>query len=133
MAYPKTHTQRDISDIYRFAFHTKGVFVNPALQEPFGLTLIEAAANGVPIVATKNGGPVDIVDTLKNGILVDPLDADEIGRALFNLVTNAERWEQYSQNGLNNIHKYSWTNHCMRYLQLVEEQRNLQVMVSAPS
>lgn len=37
---------------------TRGVFVNPALQEPFGLTVIEAAAHGVPTVATKNGGPV---------------------------------------------------------------------------
>jgi glycosyltransferase involved in cell wall biosynthesis len=33
-------------------------------QEPFGLTLIEAAAHGAPIVATKHGGPVDIVRTL---------------------------------------------------------------------
>ncbi len=46
---------------------TRGVFVNPALQEPFGLTLIEAAAHGAPIVATCNGGPVDIVKTLSNG------------------------------------------------------------------
>lgn len=34
------------------------MFVNIALQEPFGLTVIEAAAHGVPTVATKNGGPV---------------------------------------------------------------------------
>ena len=45
-----------------------------ALQEPFGLTLIEAAAHGAPIVATSNGGPVDIVNTLGNGVLVDPSD-----------------------------------------------------------
>ena len=44
------------------------------MQEPFGLTLIEAAAHGAPIVATSNGGPVDIVNTLGNGVLVDPSD-----------------------------------------------------------
>ena len=59
------------------------MFVNPALQEPFGLTLIEAAAHGVPIVATKHGGPVDIIQTLKNGVLVDPLDVDGIAKVLF--------------------------------------------------
>ena len=32
MAYPKQHTQADISDIYLLATATKGVFVNPALQ-----------------------------------------------------------------------------------------------------
>lgn len=29
-------------DIYSYARHTHGIFVNPALQEPFGLTVIEA-------------------------------------------------------------------------------------------
>ena len=64
---------QDISDIYGYSAQTGGVFINSALQEPFGLTLIEAAGYGVPVVATKNGGPVDILATLENGILVDPL------------------------------------------------------------
>ena len=34
----------------------KGVFVNPALTEPFGLTLLEAAASGLPVVATRAAG-----------------------------------------------------------------------------
>ena len=41
VAYPKRHTQKDISDIYRLALATHGVFTNVALQEPFGLTVIE--------------------------------------------------------------------------------------------
>ena len=42
VAYPKRHTQADISDIYRLPLATRGVFTNVALQEPFGLTVIEA-------------------------------------------------------------------------------------------
>ena len=41
VAYPKKHTQADISDIYRLPLATRGVFTNVALQEPFGLTVIE--------------------------------------------------------------------------------------------
>lgn len=41
VAYPKHHKQSDVPDIYRLAANTKGVFINPALVEPFGLTLIE--------------------------------------------------------------------------------------------
>ncbi|KAH9302146.1 hypothetical protein KI387_013729, partial [Taxus chinensis] len=37
-----------------------GFFINLALVEPFGLTLIEETTHGLPMVATKNGGPVDI-------------------------------------------------------------------------
>ena len=64
-AYPKHHQQEDIRDIYSYAASTRGVFINAALQEPFGLTLIEAASAGVPTVATCNGGPVDIHRTLR--------------------------------------------------------------------
>jgi sucrose-phosphate synthase len=60
VAYPKHHKQSEVPDIYRLAARTKGVFINCAYIEPFGLTLIEAAAYGLPMVATQNGGPVDI-------------------------------------------------------------------------
>ena len=45
--------------------------MNPALTEPFGLTLIEAAACGLPVVATNDGGPIDILGRCRNGLLVD--------------------------------------------------------------
>ena len=60
VAYPKTHTPQDVPELYRLATSTKGVFINPALTEPFGLTLLEAGATGLPIVATHDGGPRDI-------------------------------------------------------------------------
>ena len=41
VAYPKKHQQKDISDIYRLPYATRGIFTNVALQEPFGLTVIE--------------------------------------------------------------------------------------------
>lgn len=41
VAYPKKHQQSEISDIYRLSLATGGVFTNVALQEPFGLTVIE--------------------------------------------------------------------------------------------
>ncbi|GER42607.1 sucrose-phosphate synthase family protein [Striga asiatica] len=85
VAYPKHHKQSDVPDIYRLAAKTKGVFINPAFIEPFGLTLIEAAARGLPIVATKNGGPADIHRVLDNGVLVDPHDQQSIADALLKL------------------------------------------------
>ncbi|KAG8369632.1 hypothetical protein BUALT_Bualt14G0033800 [Buddleja alternifolia] len=82
VAFPKHHKQSDVPEIYRLAGKTKGVFINPAFIEPFGLTLIEAAAHGLPMVATKNGGPVDIHRALNNGLLVDPHDQQAIADAL---------------------------------------------------
>lgn len=93
------------------------------LQEPFGLTLIEAAAHGVPIVATTNGGPVDIVHTLSNGILVDPTKEDKVAEALLELLTSSATWDKYSASGVTNINAYSWSSHCMKCLSAVEVEK----------
>ncbi|XP_008795846.1 probable sucrose-phosphate synthase 1 [Phoenix dactylifera] len=116
VAYPKHHKQSEVPDIYRLAAKTKGVFINPAFIEPFGLTLIEAAAYGLPIVATKNGGPVDIHRVLDNGLLVDPHDQQAIADALYKLVSDKQLWARCRQNGLKNIHLFSWPEHCKTYL-----------------
>ncbi|XVE97398.1 hypothetical protein REPUB_Repub03eG0015900 [Reevesia pubescens] len=116
VAYPKHHKQYEVPDIYRLAARTKGVFINPAFIEPFGLTLIEAAAYGLPTVATKNGGPVDIHRVLDNGLLVDPHDQQSIADALLKLVSDKQLWARCRQNGLKNIHLFSWPEHCKTYL-----------------
>ncbi|XP_043722507.1 probable sucrose-phosphate synthase 3 isoform X2 [Telopea speciosissima] len=116
VAYPKHHKQTDVPDIYRLAAKTKGVFINPALVEPFGLTLIEAAAHGLPMVATKNGGPVDIHRALNNGLLVDPHDQQAIADALLKLVAEKNLWLDCRKNGWKNIHLFSWPEHCRTYL-----------------
>ncbi|KAK6161731.1 hypothetical protein DH2020_005112 [Rehmannia glutinosa] len=116
VAFPKHHKQSDVPDIYRLAGKTKGVFINPALVEPFGLTLIEAAAHGLPMVATKNGGPVDIHRALNNGLLVDPHDQQAIADALLKLVSEKNLWNECRKNGLKNIHLFSWPEHCRTYL-----------------
>ncbi|RZC68753.1 hypothetical protein C5167_031919 [Papaver somniferum] len=116
VAYPKHHRQSDVPDIYRLAAKTRGVFINPALVEPFGLTLIEAAAHGLPMVATKNGGPVDIHQALNNGLLVDPHDQQAIADALLKLVAEKTLWHECRKNGWKNIHLFSWPEHCRTYL-----------------
>ncbi|XP_073003587.1 probable sucrose-phosphate synthase 5 isoform X2 [Typha latifolia] len=116
VAYPKHHKQLDVPHIYRLAAKTKGVFVNPALVEPFGLTLIEAAAYGLPVVATKNGGPVDIIKALNNGLLVDPHDPAAISDALLKLLADKSLWLDARRHGLRNIHRFSWPHHCRHYL-----------------
>ncbi|CAA7054082.1 unnamed protein product [Microthlaspi erraticum] len=123
VAYPKHHKQSDVPDIYRLAANTKGVFINPALVEPFGLTLIEAAAHGLPMVATKNGGPVDIHRALHNGLLVDPHDQEAIANALLKLVSEKNLWNECRINGWKNIHLFSWPEHCRTYLTRVASCR----------
>jgi sucrose-phosphate synthase len=122
VAIPKYHAQGEVPAIYRLAASLGGVFINPALTEPFGLTLLEAAASGLPVVATENGGPVDIIKNCKNGVLVDPLDQDAIAKALLSLLENKTYWKESAENGIQGVRKfYSWQAHVEAYLEKVKE------------
>lgn len=117
VAYPKSHQPSDVPHLYRLAANGHGVFVNAALTEPFGLTLLEAGATGLPIVATNDGGPRDIISNCDNGLLVDPLDGDEIEKALLRVLTEPEEWQRWSTAGIEGTRKhYSWATHADRYL-----------------
>jgi sucrose-phosphate synthase len=117
VAYPKHHAQAEVADIYKMAARSGGVFVNPALTEPFGLTLIEAAACGLPVAATNDGGPRDIVENCRHGLLIDPLNVKAMGEALVSIISDRDQWRQYSQNGLDGASKhYSWQRHVSDYL-----------------
>jgi len=121
IALPKHHSQEDVPVIYRLAALSKGVFVNPALTEPFGLTLLEAAACGLPLVATENGGPVDIIGNCHNGLLIDPLDKQALAEALLVLFKDQRQWRKFSENGLANVRKYySWEAHAEKYLSSIK-------------
>ncbi len=117
VAYPKSHAANEVPELYRLAASTKGVFINPALTEPFGLTLLEAGATGLPLVATNDGGPRDIIANCRNGLLVDPLNREAIEHALLRTLTEPEQWAEWSANGIEGTRKYySWSNHAKRYL-----------------
>lgn len=82
VALPPDHAPEDIPSLYALAAARSGVFVNPALHEPFGLTVVEAAQAGVPVVATNRGGPPDILREIGHGRLVSPTDHAALAAAL---------------------------------------------------
>ena len=56
------------------------------------------------------------MQVLDNGLLVDPHDQQSIADALLNLVAEKQLWVKCRQNGLKNIHLFSWPEHCKTYL-----------------
>jgi sucrose-phosphate synthase len=117
VAYPKQHQRSQIPAIYRWASRLGGVFVNPALTEPFGLTLLEAAASGLPVVATDDGGPCDILARTSNGLLVDVSDLDSLQQAVEESLRDPRRWRRWSHNGIEAVCRaFSWDAHVSHYL-----------------
>lgn len=121
VAYPKTHEPEDIPAYYALARQSGGVFVNPALNEPFGLTLLEAAAARLPVVATDSGGPNDIVERCRNGKLVCPQDNAAIAKACLEIVSNRKTWVRYASAGGDAVVTYDWASHCRVYHRLLDD------------
>ena len=117
VAYPKKHSPANIPSLYRWAASRGGIFVNPALTEPFGLTLLEASSCGLPIIATDDGGPKEIHSKCENGLLVDVSDINKLKIALEKGISNSSQWKLWSRSGIEGVHRhFSWNTHVRNYL-----------------
>ena len=123
VAYPKHHRREQIPSIYRWAANKRGLFINPALTEPFGLTLLEAASCGLPIVATDDGGPRDILSRCNNGVLADVTDLDSLQDSIEQSGSDYKQWSRWQDNGIEGISRhFSWDAHVCNYLALMQKR-----------
>lgn len=75
------------------------VFVSPSVFEPFGITLVDAALLGVPIIATKSTGARDIFS--KNSIILcRPQDSEALSECIVSVLENRRLGESLSKNAL---------------------------------
>ncbi|TQD83650.1 hypothetical protein C1H46_030817 [Malus baccata] len=100
-------------ELYRCIADTKGAFVQPALYEAFGLTVIEAMNCGLPTFATNQGGPAEIIVDGVSGFHIDPNNGDESSNKIADFFekckTDGEYWKKMSAAGLQRINEcYTW-------------------------
>ena len=121
MAIPKKNDPKlDVPEIYRLAARKKGVFVNATPGENFGLTIVEAAACGLPVIASPTGGPKEILEHCENGLLVDVENPKAIAEALKKIIADQALWEKYSGNGIIAATQlYSWTSFTNKYIEVI--------------
>lgn len=100
-------------------FEKAKIFVFPTLYEGFGLPVLEAMANGVPVVTSNISSLPEIAEG--NAILVDPLNVADITQALFDLLTKPELWQKISQCGKERAKKFNWDKSAQETLNLYQE------------
>jgi glycosyltransferase involved in cell wall biosynthesis len=66
------------------------IFVLPSDEEPFGRVVIEAMAAKTPVIATKLGGPLEIIDS-GSGILVEPKNSNALAKEINNLINSKQK------------------------------------------
>lgn len=94
--------EEDLPDLYA----ASDIFVMPSRQnlavhsvEGFGLVYLEASASGKPVIGGRSGGVPDAVVDGTTGILVDPMDPDNIADAIRTLLNSPELSNELGENG----------------------------------
>ncbi|QEE61622.1 glycosyltransferase family 1 protein [Salinibacterium sp. dk2585] len=88
------------------------VFVHPGELETFCQTIQEAMASGVPVVATGRGGPVDLVDSSRNGWLYAPGNLHELRDRVADLVGDDAKRRAFAEVGRASVLPRTWTSLC---------------------
>ncbi|WP_243349653.1 glycosyltransferase family 4 protein [Parabacteroides sp. FAFU027] len=86
-------------------FKTATVSVFPSLWENYPTVVLEAMANGCPVVASDVGGFKEIIEDGKSGLLFNPLKSIDIAHQVNKLISNASLQATFSKNGMGNIRK----------------------------
>ena len=99
--------RREGDDLAR-AYAALDVFVHTGTRETFGQTLQEAAATALPVVAPARGGPLDLVDHSRTGLLFDPEDPTGLREAVAHLAGDRAKREAMGAAGRRRVEGRSW-------------------------
>ncbi|MBW4448090.1 MAG: sucrose synthase [Spirirestis rafaelensis WJT71-NPBG6] len=110
-------------EVYRVIADHQGVFVQPALFEAFGLTILEAMISGLPTFATQFGGPLEIIQNKVNGFYINPTNLEDTAERILEFVLKCEQnpnyWNEISQQAINRVYStYTWKIHTTKLLSL---------------
>jgi len=110
-------------ELYRVVADKRGVFVQPALFEAFGLTIVEAMVSGLPTFATRYGGPFEIIEEGVSGFHIDPihgrLAAEKIADFIEKCSEDQNYWHQISKGAISRIeNRYTWKRYAKRLVTL---------------
>ncbi|MGD2062944.1 MAG: sucrose synthase [Nitrospirota bacterium] len=119
-----THLDKhQAAEFYRLIGDRRGAFVQPALFEAFGLTVIEAMVSGVPTFATRFGGPLEIVEDGRSGFHIEPNHpqamSEKIADFMEQCAADPGRWDEISAAGVSRVlDRYTWDLYAQRLLTL---------------
>ena len=112
-----------VGELYRVIADARGAFVQPALFEAFGLTVIEAMSSGLPVFATAYGGPRETIEEGVSGFHIDPTHGAEAAAKMVAFLraarANPEVWDRISTAAIERVEeRYNWPLYASRLLKL---------------
>jgi len=115
------------------AYAALDVFVHTGTEETFGQTLQEAHASGLPVVAPRAGGPIDLIDHGVDGLLYDPASDTDLRAAIAALVAAPELRARMGEAGRRRVLGRSWTAICDDLLEFYGRVLTMRALAGARS
>jgi len=110
-----------ISEEKKFQYLSNSdLYVLSSIHEGFGIVLQEAMQVGLPIVATNNGGQVDIIKENTNGLMLKPRNSAELAKKIHIFFKNGKLRKKISKNNLRVINNFSLGKIAKNYLNLIK-------------
>ncbi|MBX3439155.1 MAG: glycosyltransferase [Planctomycetaceae bacterium] len=97
-------------------------FVSSSRTEGVSLTLLEAAAVGLPIVTTSVGGNPEVVEDGRTGFLVPPQQPSTLARAIIRMCHSRDHWAEMGRNGRRRVEKHFEIGRMVREYEALYEQ-----------
>jgi sucrose synthase len=115
----------ETGEVYRIMADQRGIFVQPALFEAFGLTILEAMSSGLPTFGPKFGGPLEIIEFGVSGLLLNTskpeLIAASIEAFIDRCAQQSDYWDSISRNGVRRVAEhFNWKNYSQRLMNLTK-------------
>ncbi|NKB63778.1 MAG: glycosyltransferase [Gammaproteobacteria bacterium] len=80
------------------------IFLWPAINEAFGMSVLESLAAGLPVIAGRSGGISQIVDHQQTGILINDIDASKLAREIDDTLSQPSRISRMSAKSIDKYH-----------------------------
>jgi glycosyltransferase involved in cell wall biosynthesis len=90
------------------AYASADIFVFPSTTDTFGNVIIEAQASGVPVIVSDSGGPKELVENNRNGLITKSHDVEDLTRAIRELVADPERRKRMGDRARESVIDRTW-------------------------
>lgn len=105
----------------KFVYPLARAFLLPSKLEIFGMVLLEAMYLGAPVISSRNGGSMTIIEGHDSGIIIDQFDADAWAKAAVKLVEHPQETAAMVARGKEIVIKeYSWDAIAKKMLKVIE-------------